>query len=98
MSPKFKIIVTETQDTKIRQFVREDDGMVIGITQDGSAQFGEDPRHAEPRVFTDHDYAIAWLKKKCREMCGREDVTFTEVVDRKILIPAPQVPPLMRKM
>lgn len=49
-------------------------------------------------MFTDHDYAIAWLKKKCREMAGREDVTFTEVVDRKILIPAPQVPFMGRKM
>ena len=67
-------------------FARQSDGMIVGIAIDTVARFGEDPSASVGRAFIDHDSALKWVKDRCREMAGREDVEFFErAVERKLV-------------
>lgn len=50
--------------------------MVIGGIQGGEAYFGEDKRETVMRSFLDHEAGIEWLKARCRERAGRDDIDF----------------------
>lgn len=88
---KFTLVRSETeQHGRVCVFGRGSDGMVIGVCQEDTVHFGENPTGEDKivRVFVDHNSAVEWAKQKCREYAGREDVDFVErSVERKILMP-----------
>lgn len=67
----------EDNRVQIVSFSRVDNGMIIGAAKaDGYTQFGEDPSKLENRFFISFGHSIDYVKAKCREYCGREDVDF----------------------
>lgn len=94
--PKFDLVKSrqETQDGEaVTVLFGRMDGMIVGGVLNNTAQWGEDATSIIQRSFIDHDSAVAWVKQKCREYCGREDVDFAERSgERKIVIPRGPTP------
>lgn len=91
--PKFNLIRQHIQQGDICAFARADNGMIIGAAQNGDVAWGEDGATCVRRQFVDHEHAVKWLKERCRELCGREDVDFFDMPnDAKIIVPRGPLP------
>ena len=73
-------------------FALEENGMCIGAVYGGQATFGEE-EPAMTRNFVDQEHAILWVKQKCRERIGREDVDFIvqKPSEKHIVVPRPHI-------
>jgi hypothetical protein len=90
---KFTMIRYRNEQKTVVTFSRSDDGMIVGVADDCLGVFGEDITQAMQRGFTSHECAVQWVKKKCREYAGREDVDFlTEEGTSQIVVPRGAVP------
>lgn len=73
----------------IVQFARQDNGMIVGLVQGELGRFGEDPSTSIARAFTSNEFALKWVKERCREMVDRPDAEFFErSMEQKIITPA----------
>lgn len=77
-------------DVQVDILSRADNGMVIGSCSNGNTQFGEDPNSVERRCFIDQEHGLLYLKQKCRDYLGRQDVTFLSEAARR-LVQVPKV-------
>lgn len=51
-------------------------GLIIGDVNGNIGAFGEDPNDRLIRQFIDYESGLEWMKSKCREYVGREDLDF----------------------
>lgn len=75
-TPKIKIVEHKATDGDTWIFSEYDSGMIIGSVKNQSAQFGPDPREGVVRFFVDDAHAILFVRDKCKEYLGRDDVDF----------------------
>ena len=65
-----------SQTPAIRLFAQADNRMVLGSVSGAESRWGLDPAKPEVRFFLDHEAAVEYIKGKCREYCGRDDIDF----------------------
>lgn len=77
MTPKIMIVKHRSADGQVVLLVFAlADGMIIGSVQQGVTKFGVDFKNNEERCFLNNDSAEVYIKDKCREYLGRDDVDF----------------------
>ena len=86
------------QEGPLAMFSRDDNGMIIAAADNAVTKFGEDPSTPEIRFFSSHEYALDYVKSKCREYCGREDVDFLQREGEPMVVPARVPPNNLRQM
>jgi len=74
--PKIRMRQTKVNGNDAVFFARADSGMIVGSCVSGQTQFGEDPAKSEVRCFLDQDDGVEYIKGKCRQLLGRDDVDF----------------------
>lgn len=61
-------------------------GLIVGTVHHGQGRFGEDPQKSELRCFIDDESAVRFIKQKCRDLIGRDDVDFETRNDTPTLL------------
>lgn len=68
--------ITDSESKAETHFFASENGMIIGSVQMGTTQWGVDRTTSETRFFITDEDAIDYLKDKCRELWGRQDLDF----------------------
>jgi hypothetical protein len=93
MSSNIRIISRRGRNGEHTKVYARSDGMIIGACDiNGIVQWGDDPKDIEVRAFISMGDGESYLKDKCREYLGRDDIDFLYGEGDPMIMPAQVMP------
>jgi xanthine/CO dehydrogenase XdhC/CoxF family maturation factor len=71
----------------------DEDGLIFGVVSNGTVQNGLTEQSREVRSYITQEQGVAYMKKRARELFGREDIDFIyqEAEDKRPQIVKPRL-------